>query len=79
MSGQGRVFAIREWTLKPDREPDAENSTYSMECAECDESSMPSEDYREAQDWALRHAGRNPTHRAFREIILRPWRAYMHG
>jgi hypothetical protein len=29
----------QEWTLQPDREPDAEPTTYAMQCAVCGETS----------------------------------------
>ncbi|MET8678947.1 hypothetical protein ABZW18_15565 [Streptomyces sp. NPDC004647] len=65
------------WTLTPDREPDAEPLTFAMECAVCDQRSVIGEDVTEAQDWALRHAGRNPSHHSYRELITRPWRTWM--
>ncbi|MGP3999042.1 DUF7848 domain-containing protein [Streptomyces sp. 8N706] len=64
------------WTLTPDREPDAEPLTFAMECAVCGERSLTGEDVGVTQDWTLRHAGRNPSHHTYREVITRPWRAW---
>ncbi|GHF44001.1 hypothetical protein GCM10010218_26640 [Streptomyces mashuensis] len=71
------VFRYGTWTLQPDREPDAEPVTYAMQCAVCGAGSAPQEDAAGAQDWAFRHAGRNPSHHTYREVITRPWRAWM--
>ncbi|WP_372408574.1 hypothetical protein [Streptomyces luteireticuli] len=71
------VFLFGTWTLQPDREPDAEPMTYAMQCAVCGEGSGPAEDFLDAQHWAFRHAGRNPSHHTYRELIERPWRAWM--
>ncbi|MEU3186919.1 hypothetical protein ABZ707_22380 [Streptomyces sp. NPDC006923] len=65
------------WTLTPDQEPDAEPSTYSMQCVVCSAGSERSEGWQEPQDWALGHSGRNPAHHTFRENITRPWRTFM--
>ncbi|MGW0861333.1 DUF7848 domain-containing protein [Streptomyces sp. NPDC002611] len=64
------------WTLSPDREPDAEPTTYAMQCAVDGETSPASEDPTEPQDWVLEHCGKNPSHHSFREIITRPWRTW---
>ncbi|MEU1375210.1 hypothetical protein ABZ442_16300 [Streptomyces triculaminicus] len=71
------VFLFGTWTLQPDQEPDAEPLTYAMECAVCGAASEPSEDASVAQSWTFKHAGRNPAHHTYRELITRPWRAWM--
>ncbi|MCD9143865.1 DUF7848 domain-containing protein [Streptomyces albireticuli] len=71
------VFLFGTWTLQPDQEPDAEPITYAMQCAVCEESSAVVEDLTHAQGWTFRHAGRNPSHHTYREVITRPWRAWM--
>ncbi|MCC3766390.1 hypothetical protein [Streptomyces sp. UNOC14_S4] len=71
------VFLFGDWTLQPDREPDAEPVTYAMQCAVCEASSGVVEDFSDAQGWTFRHAGRNPSHHTYREVITRPWRAWM--
>ncbi|MET8678857.1 hypothetical protein ABZW18_15090 [Streptomyces sp. NPDC004647] len=71
------VVALKEWTLQPDREPDAELITYAMQCAVCGEHSGGDEDWADPQRWALSHSGRNPAHHSYREIITRPWRTWM--
>jgi hypothetical protein len=73
------VFRHVTWTLEPDREPDAEPTTYAMECAVCGESSEANEDFAEPQSWVLTHCGRNPSHHTFHEIIVRPWRTWRHA
>ncbi|MGH3309843.1 MAG: hypothetical protein ACRDP3_04560 [Streptomyces sp.] len=70
------VIRYEQWTLSPDREPDAEPVTFSMECAVCGQRSHASVDFGDVQDWTLRHAGRRPTHHTYREIVQRPWRAW---
>jgi hypothetical protein len=71
------VIRRERWTLTPDREPDAEPLSFAMECAVCDQRSVTGEDVTEAQDWVLRHSGRNPSHHSYRELITRPWRTWM--
>ncbi|WP_312018540.1 hypothetical protein [Streptomyces sp. I05A-00742] len=71
------VFLFRTWTLQPDREPDAEPVTYAMRCVVCGAESDAAEDFLDAQHWTFRHAGRNPSHHTYRELIMRPWRAWM--
>ncbi|WP_053708078.1 hypothetical protein [Streptomyces sp. NRRL B-3648] len=70
------VVCHKEWTLQPDREPDAAPITYAMQCGVCDESSPTSTDFAEPQGWVLEHGGRNPSHHTYREITTRPWRAW---
>ncbi|NEA66290.1 hypothetical protein G3I56_27670 [Streptomyces sp. SID12488] len=65
--------------MQPDREPDAEPTTYALECAVCEESSEASEDFADGQAWVLKHCGKNPSHHTFRELITRPWRTWRHG
>ncbi|WP_447038274.1 DUF7848 domain-containing protein [Streptomyces sp. DSM 118878] len=71
------TLRFETWLLQPDREPDAEPTTYAMQCAVDGETSPASEDFAESQDWVLKHCGKNPSHHTFREIITRPWRAWM--
>ncbi|MBW1604407.1 hypothetical protein JJV70_20335 [Streptomyces sp. JJ66] len=70
------VLRFARWTLTPDREPDAEPVTFAMECAVCEKRSAPSVDFADAQRWTFTHAGRNPSHHTYRELITRPWRAW---
>ncbi|MER6231705.1 hypothetical protein ABT169_21520 [Streptomyces sp. NPDC001616] len=67
------------WTVAPDKEPDAEPTTYAMRCVVCSEESERSENWEAPQTWVLHHCGRNPSHHSFREIITRPWRTWMNG
>ncbi|GBP99296.1 hypothetical protein SSP531S_06910 [Streptomyces spongiicola] len=77
MSSPSSVVEHRTWHLEPDREPDAETTTYAMQCAVDGETSPASEDPNAPQDWVLAHCGKNPSHHSFREIITRPWRTWM--
>ncbi|WP_327744044.1 hypothetical protein OHO28_21790 [Streptomyces europaeiscabiei] len=70
------IMCHKEWTLQPDREPDAEPTTYAMQCAVCGKTSPPGTDFAEPQNWVFAHGGRNPSHHTYREIITRPWRAW---
>ncbi|PWI16769.1 hypothetical protein DI272_23340 [Streptomyces sp. Act143] len=76
VSGPRAVVRQVRWTLEPDREPDAEPVTYAMECAVCGERSESSVDFGVPQGWVLAHGGRNPSHHSYREVIVRPWRAW---
>lgn len=65
------------WNLAPNREPDAEPTTYKLQCVTCSEESERSKDWEEPQTWALTHSGRRPSHQEYREHITRPWRTWM--
>ena len=71
------VLRHENWTLAPHREPDAEPVTFAMQCAVCRKQSTATVNFAYAQAWALRHAGRNPSHLTYRELITRPWHAWM--
>jgi hypothetical protein len=73
------VLRFENWTLAPDREPDAEPVTFAMQCAVCRQRSTATVNFAYAQSWAMRHAGRNPSHLTYRELITRPWQARMEG
>lgn len=79
MSPPRAVLSYETWTLQPDQEPDAEPVLYAMQCAVDGDTSPPSENFTEPQNWVLRHCGRHPSHHTYREIITRPWRAWRHG
>lgn len=66
-----------QWTLSPDKEPDAEPLTYAMKCVVCSDGSPRSEEWDQPQSWALAHSGENPSHHTYRETITRPWRTWM--
>jgi RimJ/RimL family protein N-acetyltransferase len=69
------VLRFETWTISRHTEPDAEPTTHAIQCAACGEKSLVFDELAPAQLWALKHAGLNPTHRAYREIIARPWQA----
>ncbi|MCX4736171.1 hypothetical protein [Streptomyces sp. NBC_01363] len=54
------VIGYVTWTLEPDREPDAEPTTYAMECAVCGRASDATEEFTDVQSWALKHCGQEP-------------------
>lgn len=68
------VLRFVDLTIAPDREPGAEPVAHAMRCSVCSRQSRVSRDSGPLLDWALVHAGRNPGHRAFREVITRPYR-----
>lgn len=73
------VLRFVDWTLTPDREPDAAPMTFAMRCAVCEAESEAGADFADGHSWALRHAGRNPSHHTYTEVITRPWRCWMSG
>ncbi|MBQ0949279.1 MULTISPECIES: hypothetical protein [unclassified Streptomyces] len=79
MSGPKAIVRHEQWTITPDREPDAEPVTHQFKCAVCGEESGADGDWEPPQTWALEHSGKNPSHHTFSEIITRPWRTFMHN
>lgn len=69
------VVCHKEWTLQPDREPDAEPTNYAMQCAVCGELTAQ---HRLCPTSGLGVRARRPqsSHHTYREIITRPWRAW---
>ncbi|WP_445047560.1 DUF7848 domain-containing protein [Streptomyces drozdowiczii] len=63
------VIRHADWTIGVDRTPGASGPFYEVECKTCGEPSDAAEDRTSPEDWALRHAGRNPSHRSYRAII----------
>ncbi|WP_456293803.1 hypothetical protein OG927_18205 [Streptomyces clavifer] len=70
------VVRHQQWTLQPDREPDAEPTSYAMQCAVCGDISPTGTEFTASRNWVFAHGGRNPTHHTYREVITRPWRAW---
>lgn len=60
--------------IRPEVETEAP-VTFAMHCTACGAASVPGADFGDAYGWATRHAGRNPAHTRYREIIHRHWRA----
>ncbi|MEU8950884.1 hypothetical protein [Streptomyces sp. NPDC048489] len=77
MTGPKAIIRHEQWTLTPDREPDAAPISYQMKCAVCGEVSEESIAWFDPQTWALKHSGRNPSHVTYSEIVTRPWRTFM--
>ncbi|MDK1475490.1 hypothetical protein QNO07_19050 [Streptomyces sp. 549] len=75
--GTRAVIRFATWKLAPDAEPDAEPVSFAMECAVCGERSQATQEFADAQSWTFRHAGAHPEHHTYREVVTRPWRAWM--
>ncbi|MFH8793861.1 hypothetical protein [Streptomyces sp. NPDC017941] len=65
---------LREHTITPNREPDAEPVTRAAECMTCGEKSPVSEDHVEPQKWILGHVRDHPAHLDYREHVTLPYR-----
>ena len=70
-----RTFRFREYTLGPDRRPDAEAVTFEMHCASCYVTGPVSTDAENGTIWALEHLKKNPSHLDYREHVTRSYRA----
>lgn len=71
------VIRFADWTIASDRSEGASPPLFEMECTKCPERSPASEDSGEAQDWALKHSGRHPSHTGFRGVNTSFWRTSM--
>jgi hypothetical protein len=78
VTGPKAIIRHEQWTLTPDREPDAAPTTYQLKCAVCGEASEVDTAWYQPQSWTLAHSGKNPSHHTFTEVITRPWRTFMH-
>jgi hypothetical protein len=78
MTGPRAIIRHEQWTLTPDREPDAPPLLYQMKCSVDGDVSPESESWNGPQKWALEHSGQNPSHHSYSEIITRPWRTWRH-
>lgn len=78
MTGPRAIIRHEQWTLTPDREPDAAPLMYQMKCNVDGDAPPESESWNGPQRWALEHSGRNPSHHSYSEIITRPWRTWRH-
>ncbi|MEW1693793.1 hypothetical protein ACIQOF_38745 [Streptomyces sp. NPDC091265] len=63
------VIRFADCVIGPDREPGASRPIYEIECTTCQETSEAAEERTPPEDWAMRHAGSNRTHRSYRAII----------
>lgn len=63
------------WAIGPDTEPDREPDVFAVECAACRARSGNEECERQAQNWIFTHAAGHPSHRTYRTLTIRPWRA----
>lgn len=60
------IMRFADWNLSTDGE--AGSLAHETRCAECEETSGPRDEWQEAQDWALTHAGRT-WHTWFRATV----------
>lgn len=65
------------WTIAPDTAEGASPPIYQTECTTCDARSEPTEAAGDAQQWALGHSGRHPSHTGFRGVHTSFWRTDM--
>ncbi|MFJ4869004.1 hypothetical protein [Streptomyces sp. NPDC088757] len=75
-----RIFALVDWTIRPDRDDDAPPTTHRFRClalndddTECGAESEPVADPVQAQTWPFEHLRAHPEHTGFAEIVERPW------
>ncbi|MFF5014488.1 hypothetical protein [Streptomyces sp. NPDC001165] len=73
------ILRHESWMLEPDREPDAEPTTYAMQCAVDGETLPISDDFLEPHIWVLERCGQHPSHHTYREIVTRPWHTWRHA
>lgn len=64
--------AARGLTLRRHRTEDTP-AVFELQCVRCLETSSLQDSLSTAQDWALRHAGRQPAHTQFSELARRSW------
>ncbi|MFD9618514.1 hypothetical protein ACFWB2_14760 [Streptomyces virginiae] len=73
------VIRWADWTMSPDRSPEAPPIVHEFQCTTCQEEGPASEDFETARTWTFQHVGRNPSHQGYREIIHRFWRMNLVG
>jgi hypothetical protein len=71
----GTTYRFREHVLGPDRRPEADPITFTMQCATCDSAGPASPRGEDATAWAVAHLKANPAHVHYRGHITRPYRA----
>jgi hypothetical protein len=68
------TYRFREYTILPDKRPEAPPITFEMECGTCNASSPVTEKAEDGTQWATEHFKANPDHEEYREHITRPYR-----
>lgn len=75
-----RTFGYINWSLRPNREPDAPPTVFRFRCLTESEDSEPcgaesdeSENFAVARDWTYGHMRAHPTHVSYAEVLVRPW------
>ncbi|WP_455681796.1 DUF7848 domain-containing protein [Streptomyces violascens] len=81
-----QTFGYVNWTLRPNREPDAPPTRFKFRCLTEDESGKPcgteskeSENFAIARDWTFAHMQSHPTHVSYAEVVVRPWAMWRIG
>lgn len=67
------VFRYVRLTMRPEIAPEAPEMVHELECTACGAGSGGQEVFETTRDWAFAHTGGNPSHRGYREIVMRFW------
>ncbi|MGE7439602.1 DUF7848 domain-containing protein [Kitasatospora sp. NPDC001175] len=75
-----KLFRFLDWTLTPDREPDAQPIQHMYRCLAEDEDGKPCgaegpvhEDFKDAQKWPFEHIKEEQAHRSYAHVAVVPW------
>ncbi|WP_369223381.1 hypothetical protein AB5J52_20650 [Streptomyces sp. R39] len=69
------IIAAADWTLGVETAAGAPTGIYSAVCLACGAQAQPTDNERlPVEVWALKHTGRNPTHRQFKATAENFWR-----
>ncbi|WP_445330489.1 DUF7848 domain-containing protein [Streptomyces sp. GSL17-111] len=68
------VFRYVSWTMAPHLSPGEPEMLHELECSSCLASSGTEADFEAARAWAFSHTGGHPSHRTYREVVVRLWR-----
>lgn len=68
------VYRFVNYTVIPDKEPDAEPLTFRLQCSVCEEQGPQEKTTEDAAAWALIHVKDNREHLTYREHVTRPYR-----
>ncbi|MGW2595441.1 DUF7848 domain-containing protein [Streptomyces sp. NPDC001515] len=63
------VIRHTDWRLGVDTRPEAPGPVFEMECTTCGQSSEAASHTEDPEVWALRHTGRNTSHRSYQATI----------
>lgn len=81
-----QTWGFVNWTLRPNREPDAPLTRYKFRCVTEDENGEPCgaesdecENFAAARDWTYDHMRDHPDHVSYAEVVVRPWAMWRYG